>query len=107
MLLFVIALAALTLTPVVAAAAPATPKFNAEFTFEGVTFANPGGGETTDGVIYAGSKTTGGGNTTTVCDYASADGVESLGQFQRAVFASNDPDAVLAFCVENAVNRAP
>jgi hypothetical protein len=84
--------------PVAAVAGATHTQFNVKFTFTGQTFTENGTVVTTTGVIYAGSKTTGGGSTFTNCDYYTAQGA-SLGNFQSADFASNDAGLVLNFCL--------
>jgi hypothetical protein len=64
-----------------------------KYTFENVTF--PDG---TTGTIYAGVKVTN-RSTLTACGYHSSTG-QSLGYYADS-FASDDPAAVEAFCLEN------
>jgi hypothetical protein len=89
--------------PVAAVAGATHTQFNVKFTFTGQTFTT-GTVVTTDGVIRAGSKTTGGGSTFTNCDYYTAQGA-SLGNFQSADFASSDADAVRSFCLLHFADR--
>lgn len=90
--------------PVAAVAGATHTQFNVKFTFTGQTFTENGTVVTTTGVIYAGSKTTGGGSTFTNCDYSTAQGA-SLGSFQSATFASSDPETVRSFCLLHFADR--
>ena len=91
------------LTALVLAAAAAAGV--AKFTLTGETLTDETGTVTTTGVIQAGSKTTGNGNTFTSCGYFTADGAY-LGQFETAGFASTDATAVESFCLSHLGDRA-
>jgi hypothetical protein len=87
---FTLLLAAFVLALAVAASAAAKVT---KYTFTDVTFSDG-----TNGIIYAGVKETN-RSILTACNYHSASGA-SLGYYADA-FASDDPAAVLQFCLDN------